>query len=58
MGEDGSQARTDSAPQTVAAVRNLALNILRLRGERNIAAAIRKTGWKPNGALEMPGLMT
>ena len=25
-------------------------------GERNIAAAIRKIGWKPNGALEMLGL--
>ena len=37
IGEDGSQARTDSAPQMMAAVRNLALNILRLRGERNIA---------------------
>ena len=37
MGEDGSQARTDSAPQMMAAVRNLALNILRLLGERNIA---------------------
>ncbi len=51
MGEDGSQARTDSAPQMMAAVRNLVLNILRLRGERNITAAIRKIGWKPNGAL-------
>ena len=58
MGEDGSQARTDSAPHMMAAVRNLVLNILRLRGERNIAAAIRKIGWKPNGALELLGLMT
>ncbi len=58
MGEDGSQVRTDSAPQMMGAVRNLVLNILRLRGERNIAAAIRKIGWKPNGALELLGLTT
>ena len=44
MGEESSQARADSAPQMMAAVRNLALNILRLCGERNIAAAIRKIG--------------
>ncbi|MCY4651770.1 MAG: ISAs1 family transposase [Dehalococcoidia bacterium] len=57
MGEDGSQARTDSAPQMMDAVRNLVVSILRMRGERNIAAAIRKIGWKPNGALETLGLM-
>ena len=57
MGEDGSQVRTDSAPQMMAAVRNLVVSILRMRGERNIVAAIRKIGWKPNGALEMLGLM-
>ena len=58
MGEDSSQARTDSAPQMMAAVRNLVLNILRLCGERNIAAAIRKIGWEPNGALQLLGLMS
>ena len=57
MGEDGSQVRTDSVPQMMAAVRNLVVSILRMCGERNIAAATRKIGWKPNGALEMPGLM-
>ena len=58
MGEESSQARADSAPQMMAAVRNLALNILRLCGERNIAAAIRKIGWEPNGALQLLGLMS
>ena len=55
MGEDTSQVRTDSAPQTMAAVRNLVVSILRMRGERNIAAAIRETGWKPNSALQLLG---
>ena len=41
----------------MAAVRNLVVSILRMCGERNIAAAIRKIGWKPNDALEMLGLM-
>ena len=58
MGEDYSQVRTDSAPQVMAAVRNLVVSILRMRGEKNIAAAIRKIAWKPNGALQLLGLMT
>ena len=57
MREDGSQVRTDSAPQMMAAVRNLVVSILRMCGERNIAAAIRKIGWKPNDALEMLELL-
>ena len=56
MGEDSSQVRTDSAPQVMAAVRNLVVSILRMRGEKNIAAAIRKIGWKPNAALQLLGL--
>ena len=56
MGEDGSQVRTKSAPQVLAALRNLVLNILRLSGATNIAAMIRTIGWQPNGALELLGL--
>lgn len=58
MGEDNSQVRTNSAPQVMAAVRNLVVSILRMRGEKNIAAAIRKIGWKPNAGLQLLGLMT
>ena len=55
-GEDGSQVRAKSAPQVKAALRNLVLNIFRLSGAANIAAAIRNVGWRPNGALELLGL--
>ncbi len=57
MGEDGSQVRTGSAPQMMAALRNVALNILRLSGATNIAAAIRNVAWQPNGALRLLGLL-
>ena len=58
MGEDNSQVRTNSAPQVMAAVRNLVVSILRMCGEKNIAAAIRKIGWKPNAAIQLLGLST
>ena len=58
MGEDGSQARTDSAPQAMATLRNLVLNIPRMCGEKNIVAAIRTIAWRPNSALEVLGLLT
>ena len=58
MGEDGSQVRTASAPQVMAALRNVVINILRLFGATNIASAIRNIAWQPNGALRMLGLLT
>ena len=58
MGEDGSQVRTGSAPQVMAALRNVVINILRLFGATNIASAIRNIAWQPNGALRMLGLLT
>ena len=39
--EDRSQIRTASGPRIMAALRNLAVTILRLAGARNIAAALR-----------------
>ena len=57
MGEDGSQVRTGSAPQVMAALRNVVI-ILRLFGATNIASAIRNIAWQPNGALRMLGLLT
>ena len=56
MGEDGSQVRSESAPEVMVALRNLSLNIFRLSGSDNIAAAIRNAAWRPNGALELLGL--
>ena len=56
MGEDGSQVRAKAAPQVMAALRNITLNILRLSGAANIAATIRSIAWRPTGALELLGL--
>jgi hypothetical protein len=39
--EDHSQVRTGHAPQGMASMRNLVINILRLAGATNIAAALR-----------------
>jgi hypothetical protein len=41
MGEDACKVRTGIAPQVVACLRNVAVGILRLRGDGNIAAALR-----------------
>ena len=56
MGEDGSNVRTGSAPQVMAALRNVVIGILRLSGATNIASAIRTIGWQHNGALKILGL--
>lgn len=55
--EDGSQVRCGSVPEVMAALRNLVLNVLRLNGETNIAAAIRKIAWQHHGALRFLGLL-
>ena len=56
MGEDGSCVRTGSAPQVMAALRNVVIGILRLPSAANIASAIRTIGLQPNGALRILGL--
>ena len=55
FGEDQSQVRTGSAPQLLAALRNLVISILRLSGVKNITAALRHYGWKPWETLGNPG---
>jgi hypothetical protein len=40
--EDASQVRTGTAPRAMASLRNFAIALLRLRGDRNIAAALRR----------------
>ena len=42
LGEDGSRIRTGSAPEVMAALRNLAVGFLRTTGVTNIAAALRR----------------
>ena len=56
FGEDQSQVRTGSAPQVLAALRNLVIGMLRLDGVKNIAAALRHYAWNPWEALNLVGL--
>ena len=57
FGEDQSQVRTGSAPQLLAALRNLVTGVLRLGGVTNISAALRHYGWKPWEILTLTGLL-
>jgi predicted transposase YbfD/YdcC len=45
--EDRSQVRTGGGPRAMASLRNLAINMLRLRGATNIAAELRHHAWDP-----------
>lgn len=58
LGEDGSQVRTASAPEVMAALRNLALGLLRLARVDNVAAALRRNARHPHAALAMMGWPT
>ena len=49
--EDRSQVRTASGPRVMAALRNLALTILRLAGYASIAAALRYHARRPDRPL-------
>jgi predicted transposase YbfD/YdcC len=51
-GEDHSSVRTGNGPQVMAALRNTAINIIRLRGGTNIAAAHRGFSYQPTGVLD------
>ena len=53
--EDRSQVRTGSAPQIMAALRNVAINVMRLAGETNIAAALRRCAVHPSRPLALIG---
>jgi predicted transposase YbfD/YdcC len=56
FGEDGSTVRAGVGPQALAAVRNLAIGLLRLAGATNIAAACRRYAAQPALALTAVGL--
>ncbi len=51
-GEDHSSVRTGHGPQVMAALRNTAINIIRLRGGTNIAAAHRAFSYQPTDVLD------
>ncbi len=51
-GEDHSSVRTGNGPQVMAALRNTAINIIRLRGGTNIAAAHRHFSYRPAEVLD------
>ena len=54
--EDRAQVRAGTAPQCMAAFRNLAIGLLRLLGAPNIAAATRRYAAQPARALAALGL--
>jgi predicted transposase YbfD/YdcC len=52
QGEDHSSIRTGNGPQVMAALRNTAINLIRLRGATNIAAAHRHFSYQPTAVLD------
>jgi hypothetical protein len=56
MGEDASRVRSGSAPQVLAAIRNLAIGLFRRDHWKNIAAALRHHAAKPLKALALIGI--
>jgi predicted transposase YbfD/YdcC len=54
--EDRSQVRCGSIPELMAAVRNIAIGLMRLHGHKNIAAASRRFAAQPWAALALLGI--
>ena len=54
--EDRSQVRTRAGPQVMAALRNLAISLIRRAGHANIAAALRRHAAHPWEALALVGV--
>jgi predicted transposase YbfD/YdcC len=55
-GEDASQIRTGSGPQTMATLRNLAISILKITGHTSVAAACRHHARDATRTLSTLGL--
>lgn len=53
FGEDRSQVRLGSAPEVMAAIRNVVLGLLHLAGVENVAAALRRNARHPDEALAL-----
>lgn len=56
LGEDAHQMHTGHAPQALAAIRNVLLNLLRAAGWRNMAAALRHYSYSLPAALQFIGV--
>jgi predicted transposase YbfD/YdcC len=54
--EDRSQVRTGSSPQIMAAMRNIAISLLRLAGWTNIKQATEKMGRRLDQVLALLGV--
>jgi hypothetical protein len=57
MGEDSSRVRSGSAPQVLAAFRNVAIGWLRTQGAGNIAAALRRNAARVPDLLKALGIL-
>jgi hypothetical protein len=56
--EDALKVRTGTAPRAMASLRNLAIGILRARGHRNIAAALRRNARDAARVLPLLGIIS
>ncbi|WP_349361779.1 hypothetical protein [Paenarthrobacter sp. PH39-S1] len=54
--EDHSQVRNGEAPRVMASLRNIAIMILRLQGETNLAKAAQAARNYPDRALKLAGI--
>jgi hypothetical protein len=52
------KVRTGTAPRAMASLRNLAIGILRARGHRNIAAALRRNARDAARVLPLLGIIS
>jgi len=57
MGEDASRIRSGSAPQVLAAFRNVAIGWLRTQGAGNIASALRRNAARVPDLLKALGIL-
>ena len=57
FGEDKCQVKLGHAPQNLAAFRNAAISLLRLRGHKEIAATLREFSYCPLKLLKFLGIM-
>ena len=54
--EDKSRIRTGQGPRMMAILRNLAINLMRSRGVRNIAEKIQQFSWSRQTLLSFLGI--
>jgi hypothetical protein len=56
FGEDACRVRSGNAPQTLAALRNAVIGLLRAQKADNLAAAIRNLAWDFRKAAQLVGV--